>query len=99
MVGWHHRLSGHEFEQTLGDSEEQGSLACWLPSGSYVPGILQARILGELPFPPPGDLPDPGMEPVFPASPALAGGFFTQCHLESPVQSIDHSRLPGSVTI
>ena len=28
----------------------------------------------ELPFPPPGDLPDPGIEP---ASPALAGGFFT----------------------
>ena len=45
MVGWHHRLSGHEFEQTLGDSEEQGSLACWLPSGSSVPGILQATLL------------------------------------------------------
>ena len=28
MVGWHHPLNGHEFEQTLGDSEEQGSLAC-----------------------------------------------------------------------
>ena len=28
MVGWHHRLSGHEFEQTLGDGEGQGSLAC-----------------------------------------------------------------------
>ena len=27
MVGWHHRLNGHEFEQTLGDSERQGSLA------------------------------------------------------------------------
>ena len=27
MVGWHHRLNGHEFEQTLGDSEEQESLA------------------------------------------------------------------------
>ena len=24
MVGWHHRLNGHEFEQTLGDSEGQG---------------------------------------------------------------------------
>ena len=24
MVGWHHRLSGHEFEQTLGDGEGQG---------------------------------------------------------------------------
>ena len=28
MVGWHHRLNGHEFEQTLGDSERQGSPAC-----------------------------------------------------------------------
>ena len=33
MVGWHHRLSGHEFEQTLGDSEGQGSLACCSPWG------------------------------------------------------------------
>ena len=28
VVGWHHRLSGHEFEQTPGDSEGQGSLLC-----------------------------------------------------------------------
>ena len=28
MVGWHHQLNGHEFEQTLGDGEGQGSLAC-----------------------------------------------------------------------
>ena len=28
MVGWHHWLSGHEVEQTLGDSEGQGSLGC-----------------------------------------------------------------------
>ena len=32
MVGWHHRLNGHEFEQTWGDSEGQGSLACCSPS-------------------------------------------------------------------
>jgi len=30
-------------------------------------------------FPSPRDLPDPGIEPVFLASPALAGGFFTTC--------------------
>ena len=30
-----------------------------------------------LPFPPPGDLPDPGTEPKPPVAPALAGGFFT----------------------
>ena len=26
MVGWHHQLNGYEFEQTVGDSEGQGSL-------------------------------------------------------------------------
>jgi len=29
MVGWHHQLHGHEFEKTPGDSEGQGSLACY----------------------------------------------------------------------
>ena len=33
MVGWHHQLNGHEFEQTLGDGEGQGSLACCSPWG------------------------------------------------------------------
>ena len=27
MVGWHHQLNGHKFEQTPGDSEQQESLA------------------------------------------------------------------------
>ena len=43
------------------------------PPGSSVHGIPQARILGWI-FPSPGGLPDPGIEP---ASPALAGKFFT----------------------
>ena len=34
MVGWHHRLNGHEIEQTLVDSEGQGSLTCCSPMGS-----------------------------------------------------------------
>ena len=33
MVGWHHQLNGHEFEQTPRDSEGQGSLACCSPRG------------------------------------------------------------------
>ena len=28
VVGWHHQLKGHKSEQTLGDREGQGSLAC-----------------------------------------------------------------------
>ena len=35
MVGWHHWLNGHEFEQTLGD-KGQGSLACCSPRGDRV---------------------------------------------------------------
>ena len=31
MVGWHHQLNGHEFEQASGDSEGQGSLECRSP--------------------------------------------------------------------
>ena len=33
MVGWHHRLNGHEFEQALGDSEGQESLLYCSPWG------------------------------------------------------------------
>ena len=33
MVGWHHQLNGHEFEQTVWNSEGQGSLACCSPWG------------------------------------------------------------------
>ena len=31
MIGWHHRLSGHEFEETPGDGKGQGGLACCSP--------------------------------------------------------------------
>ena len=33
MIGWPHRLNGHEFEQTPGDSEGQGNLVCCSPWG------------------------------------------------------------------
>ena len=33
MVGWHHQFNEYEFEQTPGDSEGQGSLACCSPWG------------------------------------------------------------------
>ena len=50
------------------------------PSGSSVHGILQAR----LPYPSPGDLPNPGIEP---ASTALAGGFYTAEPHRRPLDS------------
>ena len=39
MVGWHHRLSGHEFEQALGDGEGQGSPTCCSPWGCKKPDM------------------------------------------------------------
>ena len=36
IVEWHHQLNGHESEQTPGDSEDQGSLACCSPCGCRV---------------------------------------------------------------
>ena len=48
--------------------------------GSSVHGVLQAAIRSGLPFLPPGDLPYPGIEPMSPSSPILAGGLTTaQC--------------------
>ena len=40
-------------------------------------GFSRQEYWNGLPFPPQGDLPDPGMEPTSPLSPALAGRFFT----------------------
>ena len=47
MVGWNHRLNRHEFEQTLGDNEEQGSLPCcslWGCKESDMPDQLNNKI-------------------------------------------------------
>ena len=44
-------------------------------------GFSRQEYKSGLPYPPPGDLPDPGIEPV---SPALAGGFFTTESPENP---------------
>ena len=40
-VGWHHWLMGHEFEQTLGDSEGQRILACCSPQGNKQSGMTE----------------------------------------------------------
>ena len=38
---WHHRLNGHEFEQTLGDGEGQGRLVCCSPWGHKEPDTTE----------------------------------------------------------
>ena len=47
MVGWHHRLNGHEFEQAPEDGEGQGRLACCSPWGhkeSYMTERLENKL-------------------------------------------------------
>ena len=41
VVGWHHQLDGHEFEQALGISDEQGSLTCCSPWGCKEPDMSE----------------------------------------------------------
>ena len=53
MVGWHHRLDGHEFEQTLGHSEGQESLMCCMQSmrsqraNSFEKTLMLGKITGR----------------------------------------------------
>ena len=51
-------------------------------------GFSRQEYWSELPFCPPGDLPNPGIEPVSPASHALAGGFFITAPPGKPVVSL-----------
>ena len=41
MVGWHHQLNGHEFEQALGAGDGQGSLECCSPRGQKESDMTQ----------------------------------------------------------
>ena len=62
---------------------------CSLP-GSSVHGILQARILEWLPFPSPGDLPDPGIEP---GSPALQADSLQSESTGNPLVDLNSIRI------
>ena len=62
------------------------------PPGSSVCRFLQATILEGLPFPTPGDLPDPGIDPASLASPALEDVLFTAEPLGSIYISLDYNR-------
>ena len=51
MVGWYHQLNRHEFEQTVGDSEGQGSLACyspWAGSQTQLSDCTTTKALGNI---------------------------------------------------
>ena len=51
-------------------------------------GFSRQEYWSGWPFPSPGDLPNPGMEPGSPASPVLAGGFFTTVPSGKPCATV-----------
>ena len=59
------------------------------PPDSSVLGIFQREYWSGLPFPPPGDLPNPVIKPVSLVSPALADRFFTTEPPGSPLVTVD----------
>ena len=59
-------------------------MACSL-TGSSVHGILRQEYLSGWPFPPPGDLPNPGVKAESVTPPALAGRFFTSSAIWEPM--------------
>ena len=58
------------------------------PPGSSVHGLSQAKYWSGLPCPPPGDLPDPGIDPRCPVSPVLTGGCFPSAPPEKAGKSL-----------
>ena len=64
-------------------------------------GFSKQEYWSGLPCPPPGNLPDPGMEPVSLRSPMLAGGFFTtNATWEALSDVLKHKVIPvqGGIT-
>ena len=63
----------------LSHSVMSDSLTLWTgaPQAPWSMGFPRQEYCSGLPFPTPGDLPDPGIEPLSLTSPTLEGGFFT----------------------
>ena len=68
------------------------------PQASLSMGFARQEYWSGLLFPSPGDLPGPGIEPVYPASPALAGGFFTTAPLVKPFYTMPFRKIYYSPT-
>ena len=56
-------------------------------------GFPRQEYWSGLPSPPPGDLPDPGIKPVSPATPALADRFFITVPPEKPLHHVHRQRI------
>ena len=77
----------------------------WNPPGSSVHEFFRQEYWSGLPFPSPGGLPDPGIKLKSPASPALAGEFFTTAPPRKPEiecgekYKVQHSEWESPMTL
>ena len=85
MVGWHHRLNEHEFEQALGDGEGQEGLVCCSPRGHKESNMTERLNSSEKQH----------MLPVGPASPDHPG-FRKQDWRPTPPSSVGRPHSGGS---
>ena len=58
-------------------------------------GLSREEYWSGLPFPPPGNLPDPGIEPASLVSPALQAGYLPLIHLAAPIPAVAHGWPAG----
>ena len=86
--GQYKEKQNHTKAHVLSSSVMSDSFWTWTAAHQPVHGILQARILEWLQCPPPGDFQDPGMEPVFLATPALQADCLPLSHQGSPPQGM-----------
>ena len=66
------------------------------PPGSSVYGLSSQEYWSGVPLPSPGDLPDPGIEPVSPVTPKLAGGVFIN---STTWEALSHALCPKNQNI
>jgi len=58
--------------------------------------LFRQEYWSGLPFPSPGDLPDPGIKPLFLMTPALAGRFFTNCATQEALCSLNRALVSAA---
>ena len=86
-----------DFSSMVGVCAQSCLILCdpldYSPPGCSVHGIFQQGFWSGLPFPPPGDLPNPGIGPMFPVSPALQADSLPLSHWGSRSSINGHNKM------
>ena len=69
------------------------------PTRLLSPWFSRHEYSSGLPYPPPGDLSDPGVKPMYPVSPALAGGFFLSFFWQAASLTLEPPGKPNNILL